>query len=194
MKKLLFLFICCAFLGRASAFDNLLWPQKTDSLGVWQHSHKRAAIWSACIPGAGQIYNERGYRIVSDKKHRAWWKVPIIYGGLGVVGYYFYQNLTQTQLIKEEILFRRENGSGTNLHPELSLFGTEEQLRREYDTFAQTRDLFLVGFIGVWGINVLEAAVDAHFVGFDVSEDVGLKILPTALPGAKPGISFTFTL
>lgn len=151
------------------------------------HYPKKAAIWSLCLPGSGQIYNEIGYRKYADKKNRAWWKVPIIYGGLGTAGYYFYDNYSNAKMFKEEILFRRDNPGGV-LHDELITFSSEEALINGYsngfttvpgfDEYARRRDLLVFAIGGIWLIQVIEAYVDAHFVMFDVSEDLSLSFFP----------------
>lgn len=172
-----------------------------------QHITRRAAIWSAVIPGAGQIYNEIGYRQISNKKHRAWWKVPLIYGGLGACGYYYYQNNKFANLTKQEWLFRKNN-EGAILDERFADYPFDEtdttyevsSLINGYtdvngndvhgfDTFSRRRDIFIFAFIGVWGLNVIEAYVDAHFVTFDVSDNLSLSAYPTMLGPRYPGLS-----
>lgn len=176
----------------------------------YTHYTKRAAIWSAVIPGAGQIYNEIGYRKIPQKKNRAWWKLPIIYGGLGACGYYYYQNNKFAYLTKKEFLFREEN-SGEILDQRFADYPVDDDdttyrafsLINGYrdadgftvpgfDKFANRRDLFMFGFIGVWALNVIEAYVDAHFVTFDVSEDLSMSVHPTIFANRSLGLSLTF--
>ncbi|MCH2234312.1 MAG: DUF5683 domain-containing protein [Crocinitomicaceae bacterium] len=149
----------------------------------YTHIRKRAAIWSVCLPGSGQIYNEVGYRKYAGKKHRAWWKVPIIYGGLGATGYFFYNNYSEARGLKQEILYRRDN-QGMMLN--YTNYSNEDSLINgytEYDPFtdmvltfkgfnarARDRDLLIFAFAGVWLLQTIEAYVDAHFVTFDVSD------------------------
>ena len=176
----------------------------------YTHYTKRAAIWSAVIPGAGQIYNEIGYRKIPQKKNRAWWKIPIIYGGLGACGYYYYQNNKFAYLTKKEFLFREDNNGeildqrfadypfndADTTHRVFSLINGYTDANQIYtpgfDKFANRRDLFMFGFIGVWALNVIEAYVDAHFVTFDVSEDLSMSIYPTIFANRSPGLSLTF--
>src|SRR4029078_10840215 len=66
---------------RSSTYEDSLPAAKVDSLIKAQHSPRKAAIRSAIIPGWGQIYN------------RKYWKVPIVWGALGVTGYIFFNNL-----------------------------------------------------------------------------------------------------
>ncbi len=165
----------------------------------YEHIVKRATIWSAIIPGAGQIYNEVGYRKYANKKHRAWWKVPLIYGGLGATGYFYYINNKESNLLKEEILFRREHGY--NLHSQYDnatsednlidgqFYNTDGTLNGGFDEYSKNRDLFIFAFIGVWAIQTIEAMIDAHFVSFDVSPDLTFNWTPTMMDFNTPGIS-----
>ena len=177
---------------------------KLDS--TYHHKTGRAALLSAIIPGAGQVYNEIGYRKYADKKHRAWWKVPIIYGGLGACSYYFYQNNKWASLIKQEYLYREVNDNAV-YDTRLSHYESQDALINGYtasvdgenveilgfNTYSKRRDIFIFAFIGVWGLNVVEAYVDAHFVTFDVSEDLAINWAPVILPNYSPGINLTLT-
>lgn len=175
----------------------------------YTHYTKRAALWSAVIPGAGQIYNEIGYRKIPQKKNRAWWKVPIIYGGLGVCGYYFYRNNKLAYLTKKEFQFREENNgaildqrfvdypfnASDTTNRVFSLINGYSSGGVDYlgfDKYSSRRDLFLFGIVGVWALNIIEAYVDAHFVTFDVSEDLSMSIYPTIFANRQPGLSLTF--
>jgi hypothetical protein len=181
---------------------------------VYTHKWRTATIWSACLPGAGQIYNEIGYRRVADKKNRAWWKAPIIYGALGTTGYYFYQNTITARALKAEWLFRQAN-PGQLLYeeyytwdnddlldgilvPKLSKDGQQlyslngEPLYKKvpgFDLAAKRRDLLAFGFLAIWGLQVVEALVDGHFVHFDVSQDLSFSWTPTMLDYSTMGVA-----
>lgn len=181
---------------------------------IYHHSYKRAALWSTFIPGAGQIYNEFGYRKIPQKKNRAWWKVPIIYGLLGTAGYYFHQYTVQSKRLKDEWIFRNDS-LGTFLYPEYELwtplelldgkaidkvdkngnlvydeFGAVVQVESPgFNTAAKRRDLLIFGFAAIWGLQIVEALVDAHFVTFDVSQDLTLSWSPTLLSYSTPGVT-----
>jgi hypothetical protein len=193
-------------------------PLSKDSLKtkdtVYTHKWKTATIWSACLPGAGQIYNEIGYRRVADKKNRAWWKAPIIYGALGTTGYFFYQNTITARALKAEWLFREAN-PGQLLYeeyytwdnddllngitvPKLSKDGQQlynfkgEPLYKTvpgFDLAAKRRDLLAFGFLAIWGLQVVEALVDGHFVHFDISQDLSFSWTPTILNYSTMGVA-----
>jgi hypothetical protein len=162
---------------------------------VYHHIRRDAALWSAFIPGAGQIYNEFGYRKIPQRKNMAWWKVPIIYGGLGTIGYFFYQNMATARALKAEWIYR-DNGYGPFLYAEYENWGKQELLDGNlttagigYDEAAKRRDMLGFGFIALWGLQVVEALVDAHFVTFDVSEDLSFHWSPAVLPFSTPGMA-----
>ena len=164
---------------------------------VYTHSYKKAMLWSAFIPGAGQIYNEFGYRKIPQKKHRAWWKVPIIYGLLGTGGYFFYDNLISAKYLKEEWIYRRDN-LGAHLYVEYDTWNDDQLLDGKiingyqvagFDLAAKRRDMLAFGLAAIWGLNVVEAIVDAHFVTFDVSSDLSLSWSPTMLNYSTPGVA-----
>jgi hypothetical protein len=196
-------------------------PLSKDSLKikdtVYTHKWKTATIWSACLPGAGQIYNEIGYRRVADKKNRAWWKAPIIYGALGATGYFFYQNTITARALKAEWLFREAN-PGQLLYEEYYTWTTDQLLSGfetpkldkngnqlyylngqpiykkvpGFDLAAKRRDLLAFGFLAIWGLQVVEALVDGHFVHFDVSEDLSFSWTPTMLDYSTMGVALKF--
>ncbi len=194
MPKFALIFGLFFIQNTANAFANcdLLLPKDSS----YSHITNRAALWSTFIPGAGQFYNEIGYRKIPNKKNHAWWKIPVIYGGLGVCGYYFYQNNKFANLTKKEYLFQVDNegyldARFANYPSELDLIDgyTVDNVRyKGFENYAQRRDLFFVSMIAIWGLNVLEAYVDAHFVTFDVSEDLSLNWFPTVTANKYPGL------
>jgi len=186
---------------------------------VYHHYFKKATILSACIPGAGQIYNEFGYRKVQDKKNRAWWKVPIIYGLLGTAGYYFHQYTVTSKRLKDEWIYRNDS-LGTFLYDEYSLWTADQLINGKttnkldangnfvydkngslveinnpgFEGAAKRRDLLIFGFAAIWGLQVVEALVDAHFVYFDVSEDLTFSWSPTMLSYSTPGVTLRLNI
>ena len=127
-----------------------------------------AAIRSAILPGLGQIYN------------RKYWKLPIVYGGLGVCGYIFFDNIKTYKEYKFAYAARIKAQSSPpdsadyrqlkDLYKTLS----PNTLRAGRDEFRRYVDYSALIFILLWGVNVIDAAVDAHLKGFDVSPDLSL--------------------
>lgn len=147
------------------------------------HSFKKAMIYSAILPGAGQIYN---HIAMPKGQKKAYWKLPLIYGGLGATGYYaFMNNRTKNQLRSE--YEDRKNGSDPAMFVEYD----SEGLLSLYSTYRTRRDLCLVGFGVVYLLNIMDAGVEAHFVHFDVSDDLSLSLEPRMFGYGSYGIGLT---
>jgi len=149
------------------------------------HSPKKAALMSTILPGTGQVYNH----IHSEKgKHKVFWKVPLIYAGLGATLFFAAENHVIQRNLKKEYLLRVNNNTGsTTYFPEFSIYDNQGILTLQQQ-HSRNRDLMLFAFIAVYGLNVLDAFVEAHFVEFDVSEDLTLSIRPNMQNINTPGI------
>jgi hypothetical protein len=146
---------------------------------IRHHSPKKAALRSAILPGWGQIYN------------RKYWKLPIVYGALGVSGAIFNYNLTwykRTRFAykaKFEASQRRTDPiTGVSLPPDSTnyfkirrdLLPIDMNALRSYrDEFRRNIDYSVLFFALMWGLNVVDATVDAHLKPFDVSPDLSLR-------------------
>lgn len=156
----------------------------------YHHIRKRAALWSTFIPGAGQIYNEIGHRKVQGRAHLSWWRAPVIIAGLGLTSYLAVVNGTKASEIKTEWLSRQETGLKTNF---IGL--TTSQLLNGSDSFygfnerAKYRDYAIFGFVLVYGMNIVDAFVDAHFVTFDVSQQLQFSLRPKLYSTSEYGVS-----
>ena len=135
------------------------------------------ATWLALvIPGAGQIYN------------RKYWKLPIVYGGfLGCV-YALTWNGQMLSDYSQAYLDITDTDPNTKsyekmLPPRCSIEGKEERFKGIFkskrDTFRRYRDLSLFAFGGVYLLSVIDAYVDAELSTFDISRDLSLQIQPT---------------
>ncbi|MDX1652028.1 MAG: DUF5683 domain-containing protein [Brumimicrobium sp.] len=157
-----------------------------DKIRDTAHSAKKAALFSAVLPGAGQVYN---HTAMPKGRKKAFWKVPIIYAGLGATGYFAIDNHLTQLALKEEYTFRVKNGS-----PNLQQYASYDNqgILTLYQQHQRSRDLMIFAFIAVYGLNILDAFVEAHFVEFDVSEDLSFRISPSLLYSYTPALSLTF--
>jgi hypothetical protein len=141
------------------------------------HSIRKAVLYSAVLPGLGQFYNKK------------YWKIPIVYAALGATGYfvmenhkqyqYYYQGLEKLILTGEDIFEGRF---------------TEDNLIFISNTYRRWRDLSIILFVAAYGLNILDAYVDAHFFHFDISDDLSMKVQPTIQNhylGIYAGLHFT---
>ncbi len=148
------------------------------------HSISKAAVYSAVLPGLGQAYN------------RKYWKIPIIYAGFGVIGYFVISNNKEYRQYNEAYIYQANGETYPIDNPYVGRY-TLTQLEDAMDYYRRNRDLsYIIG--GVWYVaNILEAYVDAHFFEYDISEDLTMKIspavspLPMARQQSAPGIKIS---
>jgi len=123
----------------------------------------RAALLSAILPGAGQVYNEKI------------WKVPIIYGGVITNVYFLDFNNRRYQLFRNALnITRNPDDTRRNPFPNLN----EDGIIRNVNYWRRNRDLNYMIFGVIYAINIVDSLVDAHLSGFDVSDDLSLDIRP----------------
>ncbi|HEV7780395.1 MAG TPA: DUF5683 domain-containing protein [Chitinophagaceae bacterium] len=136
------------------------------------HSPKKAAIRSAILPGLGQIYNKK------------YWKLPIVYGALGTCAGVFFFNLGSYQDTKfaykvkynMRVLFK-DSALYANIKDNLKPL-SEESLRFYRNQYRRDIDYSALVFLILWGLNVVDASVDAHLKSFDVGPDLSLRFKP----------------
>ena len=135
------------------------------------HSPRVAAIRSAILPGLGQIYNKK------------YWKLPLVYGALGTTAAIFNYNLMWYKRTRYayKVLVTNDTNNFQKVHPKLQPFIQQDRasdlqyLRNQYRRDIDYSALFFILF---WGLNVIDATVDAHLKSFDVSPDLSLQFKP----------------
>lgn len=147
------------------------------------HSVKKAAIYSAVLPGLGQIYN---HRAMPKGKKKAFWKVPLIYAGLGATTYFALKNNSDQRNLKEEYRYRIDNNNSL-LYSEFEAYDNQGLLTL-YDQKVRRRDLFYIGLGFVYLLQVADAAVEAHFVRFDVSDNLTMQVYPKLISTHQIGV------
>lgn len=180
--KFAFLVFALSFSLNFFAQADTLQKQEKDTT----HSVRKATILSAILPGAGQVYN---HLAMPKGKKNAFWKVPLIYAGLGATGYFVLENNSLQRELKTEYKTRVAGGIGLEKYEDYDLYGIEFL----YNQKLNQRDLFIVGFGLVYLIQVIDATVEAHFVSFDISEDLSLKLSPRLLSPNQAGLGLTLS-
>lgn len=150
---------------------------------VRNHSPRIALISSAIVPGLGQAYN------------RKYWKLPIIYGaGIGLYYYYNYNNGYYQRFNKA---FKQSRSGQEVTDPDLQIFN-QTQLETRKNTSRKYRDYSMV-FMGVLYLaNIIDAMVDAYMYKYDVSRDLSMELTPMLVPvtpdytAATCGLSLTY--
>ena len=150
------------------------------SMEAPEHSPTRAALLSAAIPGLGQAYNKK------------YWKIPLVWLGLGAFGYFIIWNNDQYQYYRRNLIYEIEqdpdypNETGLS---QASLKSARDQYRRNRDQLALYGILFYL-------VQIVDAHVDAHLIEFDVNQDLSVKLEPLYMPfnygGSKLGMSIKF--
>lgn len=158
-------------------------PTTTDSIRSldWRARHQpaRAAIYSAILPGSGQVYNRR------------YWKVPIVFAGLGISYWFIQDNNQEFQRYKSAYLDVLNNRPD-----EFNGAYAADQLRNVADTYQRWRDLSYVACGLVYALNIIDASVDGYFVRFNVSQDLTLRAGPALDLTARgaPGLTLNLQL
>ena len=138
---------------------------------IHKHSPRTAAIRSAILPGLGQIYNKK------------YWKLPIVYGALGTCAGVFVYNLQWYKRTRFAYTTLATNNTADfpKVHPKIQfLINRNDQNTLQYlrNQYRRDIDYSVLFFILLWGLNVVDATVDAHLKSFDVSPDLSLHFKP----------------
>lgn len=164
---LFFVFVCTTV--QAQQNDSLRNNIKKDSIqsktavkkAIYSDARK-ASIMSACLPGLGQAYNKK------------YWKIPVIYVALGGLGYWGITNQTQLKFYSNNLRFENDENPAT-----LNTSGySSDQLITQKRYYRKYRDIAVIAGILVYLINIVDANVDAHLKTFDVSDDLSLYVKP----------------
>jgi len=135
-----------------------------DSVSVVVHSAKKAT-YLALIPGAGQIYNKK------------YWKLPIVYGGFGVIGYFALTN--RSEYIKYNDAYVCVLNDPEGCEDELAIKYDADQLKSARDYYRRNMELSFI-LLGAWyGLQILDAVVDAHLYYWEVNDNLSVRVEPT---------------
>jgi hypothetical protein len=139
------------------------------------HSPHTAWVHSLLIPGWGQVYNHR------------WWKVPVIYGGLSLLGIAIIYNNTYYNEFLALSKYREHGlqpGPKDPYYTQYQLYSAQpdQALYDATDGYRRDRDLCILGVLGAWGINCIDAYIDAKFENaYTVDNNLSMKVTPTLL-------------
>ena len=145
------------------------------------HSPRKAAMYSAILPGLGQVYN------------RKWWKIPIVYGGFATLGYFIKWNNGEYTIAKNAYKDLTDNDATTDSYMDLKqiryynldspsdVANLKKGLISSQDYYRRNRDLLIIVTLAFYGLNIIDASVDGHFFNFDISDDLTMKVKPSLL-------------
>ena len=150
---------------------------------TWTPDPKRALWLALVIPGGGQIYN------------RKYWKLPIFYGGMMGCVYALTWNNMMYRDYSQAYLDIMDSDPATQSYNKFLHLGAqitsqnEERYKKLFksrkDKYRRWRDMSMFCLIGVYALSVIDAYVDAELSEFDISNDLSLKVAPTVIPGGS---------
>ncbi len=156
----------------------------------WVPNPTKATWLALVIPGGGQIYN------------RKFWKLPIFYGGFAGCAYALTWNSKMyndyADAYRDAVNGNWNSSSITDLLPpgytgNISHSQLTETLRRRKDTYRRYRDLSIFAFAAVYLLSVVDAYVDAELSNFDITPDLSMKVEPAVIDNSVPAGNYSFT-
>lgn len=152
---------------------------------TWRPDPKRALWLALVIPGGGQIYN------------RKYWKLPLVYGGFMGCIYAMNWNNSMYKDYSQAYLDLMDSDPGTQSYNQFLHFGTritpanEERykdiFKKRKDRYRRYRDMSFFVMVGVYALSVIDAYVDAELSVFDISNDLSLRVEPTIIGSQQTG-------
>lgn len=128
------------------------------------HSPVRATVYSAIFPGLGQIYNQK------------YWKAGIVYAGALGLGYFFKVNSDSMKSYQRAVDARFDT-SATTIDYRYSWM-SDAKVLQERNYYRRNRDMLILGFIGLYALQIIDANVDAHLREFEINKDLSMKLDP----------------
>jgi len=157
--------------------------RKKRDWSTWRPDTKRALWLALVLPGAGQIYN------------RKYWKLPIIYGGFVGCAYAMSWNNQMYHDYSQAYLDIMDDDPNTQSYNQFLHLGAtidnsnieryKEIFRKRKDRYRRWRDMSMFVMIGVYAFSVIDAYVDASLSEFDISDDLSLRVEPTVLNNSR---------
>lgn len=146
-----------------------------------EHSPGLASLYSAVLPGLGQAYNG---------KH---WKIPIVYGAFFTFGFLIYDNNIKYQYFRKNLIAELDNNSET-----INDTGRDaENLQSNRDNYRRSRDFNMIMLTITYFLQIADAHIDAHLLEFNVNQDITVSVDPALLPQTRnlaPGFSLKMNI
>ena len=152
---------------------------------TWRPSAKKAMWLAIVLPGAGQIYN------------RKYWKLPIVYGGfVGCIYAYRWNNEMYHDYSQAYMDIMDDNPDTESYNSFLHLGTTitednkstyQNKFKKRKDLYRKWRDLSVFALIGVYALSIIDAYVDASLSEFDITEDLSLNVGPAVINDKASG-------
>lgn len=138
--------------------------KKRKSIFKKGHDPAKAALFSAILPGAGQFYNKK------------YWKIPVVYVGIGGLSAWMSHNIYELNNINSAYRTYFDGDSTTNGY--YKNYSTQSQLSIKRKEYKRNLDISAIA-LGIWYVlNIIDATVDAHLIYFDVNQDISISLAP----------------
>lgn len=172
--------------GRIFMADTLKTVRPKRNWATWRPNAKRAMWLAIVLPGAGQIYN------------RKYWKLPFVYGGFVGCAYAMRWNNQMFRDYSQAYMDIMDDDPNTQSYNQFLHLGAKidssnlERYQRLFknrkDKFRRWRDLSFFCLVGVYAISIIDAYVDASLSEFDISKDLSLRVEPTIINRSNNGL------
>jgi hypothetical protein len=149
---------------------------------IKKHPPKKALLMSAVLPGLGQAYNKK------------YWKIPIIYAGAAAVTYFAIKNLDSLNIYSSAYK-KSVTGKSALIDKFHSQYDSTQLLTLRTD-YKRYTDLTFIIAGAIYALNIIDATVDAYMFTYDLSDDLSMHVLPTFYTSRNysyTGLSFSFT-
>lgn len=123
-------------------------------------SPAKAAFFSAVLPGLGQAYNKK------------YWKIPIVYAALGTGVYFYIENTDQYNRYRDAFKSRLTGRTDDEFYAQGT---TTETLEEAQEFYRKNREISLLVTVGLYALNIIDANVDAHLLQYNVDENLSLS-------------------
>lgn len=133
----------------------------------WEPGPKKAGLYAALLPGLGQAYN------------RQYWKLPIVYTGLGVAGFFVVRNTKEYNKYRKAYIGRLNNDYPTD---EFVGIYSREQLKQIQDDLNRDLNMTVLFSSLAYVMQILDAVTSAHLRNFDISRDISMQMRPMITP------------
>lgn len=172
--------------GRIFMADTLKNVRPKRNWATWRPNAKRAMWLAIVLPGAGQIYN------------RKYWKLPFVYGGFVGCAYAMRWNNQMFRDYSQAYMDIMDDDPNTQSYNQFLHLGAkidssnldryQRLFKNRKDKFRRWRDLSFFCLVGVYAISIIDAYVDASLSEFDISKDLSLRVEPTIINRSNNGL------
>lgn len=163
-------------------FRTLEEPEATQELEMVLENHEpnKAAWYSTAVPGLGQAYNKK------------YWKIPVIWAGIAGFTYFIKFNNDEYQFYRRNLIYETEQNPDFLNETPLEA----STLKSGRDQYRRTRDMLVIFSVFFYMLNIVDAHVDAHLIEFDVNQSLSVQVNPTIQynPNGRQSAGLTFSV